>query len=170
MATPKSDAAPSISLAEYTSPALVVPQLAAEDAAAALRELSFVLHADGRVSEPTRFCQEVIDRESRCSTALDFGVAFPHARTALAAGLCFAVGRSRRALSWGAGGVACVQLVFLIAAPIAEPVAYLKLVAALARWCDDPVALTRLKTAASAGDMFSVLTGRRSRSNSGDAF
>jgi len=122
-----------MNLADFTKPGLIVPQLRAQDATAAIHELSLVLQREGGVPDWLPFYHEALNREFLLGTDVEAGMAFPHARLAGLRELVFAFGRSDAAFAWGPDATHRVRLVFLLAVPAGEPGLYLPLVAGLAR-------------------------------------
>ncbi len=145
------------SLADYTDPALIIPCLQGPDEATVIRELCTVLQGDAGVTDLLPFYQAALNREFLLSTAMDFGLAFPHARVAGLARLRYALGRSGQPLAWGPRGGPPVRLVFLCAVPATEATAYLLLSSGLARLAGEPVVFARLLEASDVGGMLESL-------------
>jgi mannitol/fructose-specific phosphotransferase system IIA component (Ntr-type) len=122
-----------LSLAHYTRPALIVPQLRERETAGVIKELSQLLQQAGCVPEVLPFYNEALNREFLVNTATENGFAFPHARLSGIAQMAFALGRSRRPLVWGSKGSLPVDLIFLVAVPATDAAAYLQLLSALGR-------------------------------------
>ena len=119
----------SLTLADYTRPALIVPQLRESDAAGIISELSHVLQREGFLSDLLPFYHTALNQELLGNSAQESGLGFPHARLAsikqlqfrirpdsmpgslgckrlLAGATCFPVGRSRngcRAIPFSVG-------------------------------------------------------------------
>jgi len=90
----------SLTLADYTSPGLVISSLRAQDAAAVIQELSAALQREGRVSDLLPFYHSALNREFLCSTATEPGWALPHALVKGLETACFALGRSTAPMVW----------------------------------------------------------------------
>jgi mannitol/fructose-specific phosphotransferase system IIA component (Ntr-type) len=142
---------------------LIIPALQTREFAAVIRELSQVLQRETRVPDLLPFLQAVMNREFLCSTAMDSGFAFPHARLDRLRRLTFALGRSPEPLSWGTKPSQPVRLVFLIAVPATEASEYLLLVSALARLGQEDQLLSRLHTSPDPFAMLAVLQEVRLR-------
>src|ERR1039457_3556076 len=91
----------SVSLADYTRPALIVPRLRERDTAGIINELSQVLQRQGCVADVLPFYQAALNQELLTTSALDCGIAFPHARLSAVRQLQFALGRAPEPLIWG---------------------------------------------------------------------
>jgi len=143
------------SVADYTDPSLIVPLLRSRDAAAVTAELCSTLQRQGRINDLLPFHHAVITHESVSGTVISPGWALPHARLAGIAGLTFALGRTAEPLAWFGGEPVC--MVFLFAVPESEAMAYLSLIAGLARLGQDRLRLERLGDAPDSLTMFEVL-------------
>lgn len=145
-------------LAEYTSPRLIIPQLRSRDAAAVTAELCSTLDRDGRVKELLAFYNAVLSHECLSSTAMAPGLAIPHARIPGLSQVSFALGRCPEPMPWFGQQPQPVQLVFLFAVPDRETGAYLAMLSALAKLTRDAGRWNRLINAADGGEMFAVLS------------
>ncbi len=150
-------------LADYTRPALVVPRLREHDTAGVVNELSQALQREGCVPDLLPFYHTALNQELLASSALDCGLAFPHARLAGVKQLQFAFGRAPQAIFWGANGPWPVQLVFLLAVPATDAACYLHLLASLARLGQQPELLKELRRAETAEAILAVLERIRIR-------
>jgi PTS system nitrogen regulatory IIA component len=120
-------------LADYTRPALIVPELRERDTAGVVKELSQVLHEEGCVPDVLAFYHAALNHEFLVNSAMDCGVAIPHARLHGVANSSFAFGRAREPFSWGSAPSSAVQFVFLLAVPATDAAGFLHLLSALAR-------------------------------------
>jgi mannitol/fructose-specific phosphotransferase system IIA component (Ntr-type) len=152
-----------VSLADYTRPALIVPRLREGDTAGIVSELSQVLHREGAVLDVLPFYQAALNEELLTSSALDCGLAFPHARLSGVKRLQFALGRTLEPIAWGAKSSWPVQLIFLLAVPATDAAAYLQLLASLARLGQQPEVLAQLRTAENAEAILALLGNIRIR-------
>jgi mannitol/fructose-specific phosphotransferase system IIA component (Ntr-type) len=151
------------SLAEYSRPALVVSRLREGDTAGIISELSQVLQREGCVPDVLPFYQAALNQELLSSTALDCGLAFPHARLSGIKQLQFAFGRTPEPIVWGARSSWPVQLVFLLAVPATDAAGYLHLLASLSRLGQQPELLAELREAEDAEAILAVLQKIRMR-------
>jgi mannitol/fructose-specific phosphotransferase system IIA component (Ntr-type) len=146
-----------ISLAAFTRRELLVPQLRERDTAGIISELSQVLQRQGSVPDMLPFYQAALNRELLANSAIETGLAFPHARLSGVRQLQFAMGRAGEPVIWGARGSRQVALIFLIAVPATESVSYLNLLASLARLGQQPELLAQLRAAQPAEAILAVL-------------
>lgn len=144
-------------LAHFTSPALIVPELQSRAASDVLVELCSVLNRQGRLTDPAAFLSAVINRESICPTSTAPGWALPHARLPGITQLSFALARSSQPLIWFGEGSIRPQMVFLFAVPEADTGTYLRVVAAVAKLSQNLFLLEQLRAAPNAQTMFEAL-------------
>lgn len=146
-----------MTLADYTSPEMIVPYLRGRDIAAVLQELSRVLHRERRVPDLLPFYHAALNREFLVSTDAEAGMACPHARVPGLPALCYALGRSEEPLGWGNRVVPGVRLVFLIAVPATDAIQYLLLTSGLARLAKEEGLVQRLHQAQDTFEIIEVL-------------
>jgi mannitol/fructose-specific phosphotransferase system IIA component (Ntr-type) len=154
-----------MTLADFTSPGLIIPHLRGEEAASAIKELSQVLQLEKRVPDLLPFYQAALNREFMVSTHMESGIAFPHARVPGLKQVCFALGRSDEPLGWGPNAARSVRLVFLIAVPATDATEYLLLISGLARLSRDSGLVARLHTARDTFQILETLQQVRLRTN-----
>ncbi len=150
-------------LAEYTRAALIVPHLRERDTAGIISELTQVLQREGCVSDMLPFYHAALNQELLSNSALECGVALPHARLSGVRQLQFAFGRAPQPLSWGGKGFSPVQLIFLLAVPATDAAGYLHLLASLARLGRQPALLAQLREAETPEAVLAVLEQVRIR-------
>jgi PTS system fructose-specific IIC component len=146
-----------ITIAHYTTPGLMLPQLSQREPEAVIGELCSALEREGRITDPAAFRAAVVRNEQQRSTAISPGWALPHARIAGLAQLSFALGRSVTPLDWFGQTAERVQMVFLFAVPEAAAANYLTLVSGLAKLNQDPALLEKLFYAPDGAGMVAVL-------------
>ena len=147
----------SISLADYTQAALIVPRLRERETAGVIKELSQLLQQEGCVPDVLPFYNETLNREFLVNTATENGFAFPHARLSGIARMSFALGHSAQPLVWGAKGSVPVNFVFLVAVPAPDASSYLQLLSALIRLGNNPDWLRQLKEAKRSQEILHLL-------------
>jgi mannitol/fructose-specific phosphotransferase system IIA component (Ntr-type) len=150
-------------LGQYTRLALIVPELRERDTAGIIGELSQVLQRQGCVTDVLPFYHTALNQELLCSSGLECGLAFPHARVGGVRQLTFALGRTPEPVTWGANGPWRAQLVFLLAVPATDAACYLNLLASLARLGQQTEALGQLRAAQNAEAILAVLERIRMR-------
>lgn len=143
-------------LADCTSPGLLVPELAGRDVTTVIQELSAVLARDARVPDRLAFVAAVLKRETQASSEMESGLAFPHARLAGLKSLSFAFGRSRQPLAWQSGGAPSVSLIFLLAVPADDLAPHLRLISGLSRLSRETRLMKRLRSLPDPGQIFDL--------------
>jgi PTS system nitrogen regulatory IIA component len=144
-------------LASFTGPELICPELSTSAAHDVISELCAVLRRQGHITDLMAFQEAVLAREAISPTAFASGWALPHARLCDVPELRFAVARTVQPLAWFGNTVCQVQTVFLFAVPDHAAKAYLNLISAVARLTQNNPLLDRLRTAADAHAIFNVL-------------
>src|SRR5262249_4780563 len=142
---------------DYTHADLIIPELREADPPGIISELSHQLQRHGCLLDILPFYQAALNQELLAGSAVECGLAFPHARLKGVKRLQFAIGRAQQRVSWGPKGSIPVQLVFLFAIPATDAAPYLQLRAALARLGRHVQLLTELRVATTTEAVFSVL-------------
>ncbi len=136
-----------MTLADFTSPGLIIPHLRGQDVATVIQELSRAMQRESRVPDLLPFYHAALNREFLVNTDMEAGLAFPHARLPELNELSFALGRSDEPLTWGTRAAPSVRLVFLIAVPATDSIQYLLLISGLARLARDSRLVEKLHRA-----------------------
>jgi PTS system fructose-specific IIC component len=111
---------------------LLLPNLEAKTADEAIDRLCQAMLAAGVISDLEGFKEAVEKREKIYSTAVEKGVAFPHARGHHAARLAFAVATIAKGVAMKAPDRRRTRIVFLIAVPDFSAGVYMQLLSLLA--------------------------------------
>ncbi len=146
-----------VSLADFTSPRLIVPHLRGQDAATVIHELSEALQREKCVPDLLPFYHAALNREFLASSDWEPGLAFPHVRLAGLKELAFALGRSDQPLDWSTKSSHSVRLVFLMAVPVTESTQYLSLISGLARLAKDKHLVKKLREGQDAAELLELL-------------
>ncbi len=148
---------PALTLANFTSPGLIVPYLRGQDAAAVIQELSRAFQREGRVTDSLQFYHSALNREYLCSTVTEAGWAMPHALVRGLSEPCFALGRRTPPVVWTKSDRQPVSLVFLLAIPETDARAYINLIYGLARLSKAPHLVEQLFKASDTFEIINVL-------------
>lgn len=151
------------SMLEYTGPELIVPELREKDTAGIISQLSQALQRRGVVPDVLPFYHAALNQELLHGSALESGIAIPHARLAGIKQLQFAFGRSPRPVNWGSRNSWAVQFVFLVAVPATDSAAYLHLLSGIARLSQQPERVAELRSAKGADGLLAVFERIRLR-------
>jgi len=150
-------------LAAYTQRGLILPRLRQRDTAGIISELSRALQREGYVPDLLPFYHTALNQELLANSALECGLAFPHARLSGVKRLQFALGRTPEPIIWGAKGSWPAQLIFLLAVPATDAASYLHLLASLAKLGQQTELLAELRAADDADAILAVLEQVRMR-------
>ena len=127
----------------------VILRLRSRKPANAIREIVDVLAADmsGRkIDKPEAFLEQVLAREQTHPSVVEYGVAFPHARTELVNEIVIGIGRSRAGIPF-AENQQRAHLIFVIGVPERMLSDYLVCLGMLARLVKDETIRSRLLNA-----------------------
>lgn len=106
-----------VSLLEYLTRASVIPDLKATTRDRALEELSELAAAQNHVYEAPDVYAAVLRRENEMGTALEEGIAVPHARFSRLDKPVIVFGRSRTGIEWDSPDGEPTRFIFLVMAP-----------------------------------------------------
>jgi fructose-specific phosphotransferase system IIA component len=121
----------SITIDDITSTNLVALDLGVTDQWAAIDALADLLDKDGRLSDRDAYAEAVYAREKETGgTAMEMGIAIPHAKSAGVSQAGVAFGRANSPLDYGDEKA---DLIFLIAAPEGEHNLHVTVLQQLAR-------------------------------------
>jgi fructose-specific phosphotransferase system IIA component len=121
----------SITIDDITSTNLVALDLEVADQWAAIDALADLLDKDGRLSDRDAYAEAVYAREKETGgTAMEMGIAIPHAKSAGVSQAGVAFGRTSTPLDYGEEKA---DLIFLIAAPEGEHDLHVTVLQQLAR-------------------------------------
>lgn len=148
-------------LAALLQPEMIRLDLQAGDKLTALRELVRSLPRHPALPRPEAFFRELLARERVNNTALGNGLAMPHARTDLCAGIVVAIGRSAAGIDYDAPDGKPVRLLLMIGTPQQELARYHQLVVGLARLLNRAANRERLMAATDAADFIRVMAALR---------
>lgn len=145
-------------LADFTSTALIIPNLHTTRSAEVMQELNDVLRNENpTISEHLFRNLSVLNHELLTGLFLDFGAVFPKVIVPQLQQPRFALGRSTEPLPWRAKWLPPLRLIFLVLGPSAVDAAYQQLVAALSRLEKNAIRLESLRNASGAEEMLALL-------------
>ncbi|WP_308188721.1 fructose-specific PTS transporter subunit EIIC [Streptomyces sp. MNU89] len=132
--------------------------ITADGKEAAIRELTGLLAASGRVTDEEALTAAVLAREAQGGTGLGEGIAVPHAKTDAVTAPVVGFTRSADGVDWGAPDGTGARLIFMIAVPeAAAGDEHLRILALLSRKLMDPGFRERLLEASGPGEILRVL-------------
>ena len=149
-----------IALADLLHEQQVILRLNSRKPANAIREIVDVIASDisdRKIAEPEAFLEQVLAREQTHPSAVENGVAFPHARTDLVDEIVIGVGRSRAGIPFSENQQRA-NLIFVIGVPERLLSDYLVCVGTLARLVKDETIRSRLLKAETPREFIEALT------------
>ena len=122
---------PKVGIERFSCEELMIPQLASSDRDGVLTELSNKMESEGFVDNASRLFEEAVRREAIVSTAVDYGLAFPHVRGVEGGALTLALGLHKKGIKFGGPSRNLTRIVFFMVIPTAASAFYLKLLSGL---------------------------------------
>ncbi len=145
-------------ISRFSSESLMITDLEATSGEEAIKELAQQMEKEGFVDKGDLLIEEALRREAICSTAVDFGLAFPHVRGVEGGGLTLAVGLSKKGFIFnGAKDGELTHTVFFLVIPTAASAFYLKLLSGLTETFMDGTARDALAAGKDQAEMWKVL-------------
>ena len=146
-----------IALSDLLDEKQVVLRLRSRKLPNALREIIQLLAHNRKIDDAESFLEQVLAREREHPSAVENGVAFPHARTDLVEEIIIGIGRSRAGIPVGVDQQRA-QLIFVIGVPERLVNDYLICVGTLARLVKDDATRTTLLEAETPREFVDALT------------
>ena len=146
-----------IALSELLNERQVILRLRSRQLPNALREIIQLLAQNGKIDNAQTFLRQVLAREQAHPSAVENGVAFPHARTDLVDEIVIGIGRSRAGIPAGANQPRA-RLIFVIGVPERLVNDYLICVGTLVRLVKDDAIRRTLLRAESSREFIDTLT------------
>jgi len=106
-----------ISALEFFSAREIIPDLKALDRDNVIRELCLVASEQGNMPSADSLSKEVLRRENSMGTAIEEGIALPHARIPLLIRPVVVFGRSSAGIEWNSPDGKASRFIFLILTP-----------------------------------------------------
>jgi mannitol/fructose-specific phosphotransferase system IIA component (Ntr-type) len=120
-----------VGISRFSSHTLMIPALESTDKEGVIGELAYKMEAEGFIDKGDRLLEAALRREAILCTAVDHGLAFPHARGVEGGGLTLALGISRKGIDFNGTGKGLSKIIFFLAIPTAASAFYLKLLSGL---------------------------------------
>lgn len=104
-------------LTEILKPADIKIPLEAKTKNDAIAELVQVLSTNGRIQDPAKVLEAVMDRESTRTTGIGNGLAIPHGKTTGTSNLVMAIGKPAQPIEFGSIDGRPVTILWLLSSP-----------------------------------------------------
>jgi PTS system nitrogen regulatory IIA component len=144
-------------IVDFVRPELVIPELKASTKGEILAELAGHLAANAPGLDRDVLGKALAERERLASTAIDQGVAIPHAKLRALPALVACVGRKREGIDFESMDGRPTHLFFVLVAPENSTGVHLKALARISRLFRDPGFRQRLMDAADAAELYRVI-------------
>lgn len=128
----------------FSAPELMLPSLQGTTPEEILQEISLTLEEEKYVENGAALADAALRREAIVSTAVDYGIAFPHVRGVEGGGLTLALGISKKGVAFGAPANRLSRIFFFMVIPTAASAFYLKLLSGLTQSVADKEMRDRL--------------------------
>jgi fructose-specific phosphotransferase system IIA component len=127
-----------ISVLEFFSRTAIIASLKAATREHAIEELADLAAEHENISAVQQLKQAILDREQAKGTAMEEGVAVPHARTDLIQKPLVVIGRSTAGIDWDSPDGKAAQFIFLILTPQSDEEAQVQILGHIARVMSNP--------------------------------
>lgn len=129
--TSRSSSEPKVGVARFSSPDLMIPELAGTTPAEIIEEFAQTLQKAQFVDDAAKLAETAIARETMLGTGIGHELAFPHARGIEGGGLALVFGVSRKGVKFQGFADTPAKLIFFCTIPTAVSAFYLRLLASL---------------------------------------
>lgn len=120
-------------ISRFSHPDLMVTSLKAKDMEGVLLEMAQTMAAAGFVDNGSALAEAALRREAIMSTAVEHGIAFPHARGVEGGGLTLALGIHAKGVRFAPDSKELTRIIFFMAIPTAASAFYLRLLSGLTK-------------------------------------
>jgi len=128
---PRSAEPPKSGIARFSSPDLMLPNLAGTTPEEVIAEFAGALKDAGFIDNPVSLAQQAVNREQIYGTGIGHGLAFPHVRGIEGGGLSLAFGTSKAGVKFEGAASGVSHFIFFSTIPAAVSVFYLRLLTGL---------------------------------------
>lgn len=135
---------------------LIKVPLTSCDRRSVIEELVEVYRKESGISstEAGEIVNAVLNREAQASTAMENGIAIPHAKLANIKSSVVVIGISRLPIDFGAEEGS--KIFFLVLAPAENPTEHIQLLSSIAKVCSSSVYLRMLSSAKNSDDVYQL--------------
>lgn len=148
---------PPVGIARFSAPELMVPALSADTREGIIAELCAKMEEHGFVSHGAKLVEKALQREAIVSTAVGYGLAFPHVRGVEGGGLTLALGIKRKGVRFAEDARTLTRIVFFMVIPTAASAFYLRLLSGLSQTFQHKEARDKLLAAATPEKLWKAL-------------
>lgn len=135
----------------------VIPALKSTDKPSVIEELAELLALDHPVINKERLIEALLEREKLCSTAVDSGVAIPHAKLSGISGIILGFGRSEKGIEFDSLDRLPTQLFVILVSPENSSGEHIELLARISMIFKQADFRTRLLNAGSKEELYEYI-------------
>lgn len=146
-----------ISVLEFFSRTAIIASLKARSREHAIEELVDLAAEHEGIAAVAQLRQAVLDRERAKGTAMEEGVAVPHARTDLVKKPLVVIGRSGEGIDWDSPDGKLARFVFLILTPQSDDDAQVQILGHIARVLNNPRIRNEIRNAPDAAAIWDLV-------------
>lgn len=146
-----------ISVLEFFSRVAIVPSIKASSREHAIGELAELAAEHESISGIEQLKQAVLEREQAGGTAMEEGIAVPHARTALIKKPLVVIGRSSGGIEWDSPDGKPARIIYLILTPQNDDESQVQILGHIARLMSESSMRNELYNAADAAAIWNVI-------------
>ena len=147
-----------MALADLIRPEMVVIPLKSESKPEIIRELVQVIKAAGKIEDVDSVFDAVMERESKCSTGLEKGLAVPHAKTTAVSTLTVSLGIAPAGVDFEALDGKPSKMFLLLLAPPDQSGPHIQALAETARLASSPTFISSVVASSSAEEVAAWFT------------
>lgn len=145
-------------LKDIIAPEAIALHAAAKDQLDAISKLVDLQEKNGKMQDKGSYRSAIYAREDITSTALDGGIAIPHAKSAVITSPCVCFATLENGVDWMAYDHSLSDLIFMIGAPM-EGDEHLRLLTYITTLLtEDPELADKLRAASTAEDIYALLS------------
>jgi len=148
---------PQISVLEFFSRTAIIPSLKAHTPEHAIEELADAAAEHESISAVQRLKQAILDREHATGTAMEEGIAVPHARTDLVEKPLVVIGRSVSGIEWDSPDGKPAQFIFLILTPQGDNDSQVQILGHIARIMSEKEMQNKFSDAADESTLWNIV-------------
>jgi Kef-type K+ transport system membrane component KefB/mannitol/fructose-specific phosphotransferase system IIA component (Ntr-type) len=146
-----------ISILEFSSQQEIVAEVRAADRDNAIRELCTLAYEQGNMPDIEALYSYVLQRENTLGTAVEEGVAFPHARISLLVKPTIIFGRSISGIEWNSPDGKPTHFIFLILTPREDDDIQIQILRIIAKTMSDSKIKDAIMAAKSRQELWGIL-------------
>jgi len=144
-----------ISILEFFSRRAIIPDLSNENRDAAIKKLCEIIHEQEGISNMEVIYKAVLDREKSMGTAMEEGIAVPHARLPFIKKPVIAFGKSVSGIDWNSPDGEPTHFIFLILTPTDNDV-QVQILSAIAKALGNKKVRNKLLNAKDTQDIWNI--------------